>query len=181
MTYLEQDIHALVPEHGALLRHYARLQRRCTELVLSQAREIERLEQQVMRLRAQVMLRDSALAWAWEDQSGAGADAGESQASALLRDMTEQAASAAGLAPSVDLPALEHSLRCADLVICQTGCMGHGAFWRVEDHCKRTGKTCVLVDQPGALNIVRIHSTGQTELLAQAACPACSEPLDAPG
>ena len=41
---------------------------------------------------------------------------------------------------------LEHSLRCADLVICQTGCVSHSAFWRVEDHCKRTGKTCVLVD-----------------------------------
>jgi hypothetical protein len=53
--------------------------------------------------------------------------------------------------------ALEESLVAADLVICQTGCLSHGAYWRVQDHCKRTGKACVLVEQPQALRIVRIH------------------------
>lgn len=48
--------------------------------------------------------------------------------------------------------ALEASLRAADLVICQTGCISHDAYWRVQDHCKRTGKQCVLVDQPQALH-----------------------------
>ncbi len=28
----------------------------------------------------------------------------------------------------------------ADAVICQTGCVSHNAYWRVKDHCKRTGK-----------------------------------------
>ncbi len=56
-----------------------------------------------------------------------------------------------------DAPELEASLAAADLVICQTGCISHGAYWRVQDHCKRTGKTCVLVDQPEALRIVRFH------------------------
>lgn len=52
---------------------------------------------------------------------------------------------------------LEAGLRDADLVICQIGCASHGDYWRVEDHCKRTGKACVLVEQPDALRIVRIH------------------------
>lgn len=46
-----------------------------------------------------------------------------------------------------DADALESSLRAADLVICQTGCMSHGAYWRVQDHCRRTGKPCVMVGQ----------------------------------
>jgi hypothetical protein len=50
-----------------------------------------------------------------------------------------------------DGPALEASLVAADLVICQTGCVSHDAYWRVQDHCRRTGKQCVLVEQPQAL------------------------------
>ena len=54
-----------------------------------------------------------------------------------------------------DVAALEASLVAADLVICQTGCVSHDAYWRVHDHCKRTGKQCVLVDQPQAMHFVR--------------------------
>ena len=54
-----------------------------------------------------------------------------------------------------DSAALEASLIAADLVICQTGCVGHNAYWRAQDHCRRTGKQCVLVDQPRALEILR--------------------------
>lgn len=51
--------------------------------------------------------------------------------------------------------ALEASLVAADLVICQTGCVSHDAYWRVQDHCRRTGKQCVLVGQPQAMQFVR--------------------------
>jgi hypothetical protein len=54
-----------------------------------------------------------------------------------------------------DGPALEASLVAADLVICQTGCVSHDAYWRVQDHCRRTGKQCVLVGQPQAMQFVR--------------------------
>ncbi len=54
-----------------------------------------------------------------------------------------------------DSAALEASLRAADLVICQTGCVSHGAYWRVQDHCKRTGKPCVLVGQAQPIHVVR--------------------------
>lgn len=59
----------------------------------------------------------------------------------------------------VDAAALEASLRAADLVICQTGCMSHGAYWRVQDHCRRTGKPCVLVGQAQPIRFVRRGET----------------------
>lgn len=46
-------------------------------------------------------------------------------------------------------------LAAADLVICQVGCISHGAYWRVKDHCKRTGKPCVFVDNPSASGLAR--------------------------
>ena len=55
------------------------------------------------------------------------------------------------------LARLEASLVAADLVICQTGCLSHGAYWRVQDHCRRTGKACVLVEQPDAVRTVHIR------------------------
>ncbi|AOG22512.1 DUF2325 domain-containing protein [Acidovorax sp. RAC01] len=42
------------------------------------------------------------------------------------------------------LPA-DPGLAAASLVICQTGCISHDDYWRVQDHCRRTGKECVLV------------------------------------
>jgi len=56
---------------------------------------------------------------------------------------------------AADDAALEASLVAADFVICQTGCVGHDDYWRVQDHCKRTGKPCVLVDQPQVVQIMR--------------------------
>ncbi|WP_313030737.1 DUF2325 domain-containing protein [Massilia alkalitolerans] len=50
---------------------------------------------------------------------------------------------------------LDASLAAADLVICQTGCISHHAYWRVKDHCKRTGKHCIFVDNPSVSSLVR--------------------------
>ena len=55
-----------------------------------------------------------------------------------------------------DSPAkLDATLAAADLVICQAGCISHGAYWRVKDHCKRTGKRCVFVESPSATGLKR--------------------------
>ncbi len=54
-----------------------------------------------------------------------------------------------------DRQTVEVGLAAADLVICQVGCVSHDAYWRVQDHCRRTGKQCVLVEQPLALQLVR--------------------------
>ena len=43
---------------------------------------------------------------------------------------------------------LDPQLAAADLVICQTGCISHDAYWRVKAHCKRHGTPCVFVDTP---------------------------------
>lgn len=50
---------------------------------------------------------------------------------------------------------LEATLAAADLVICQAGCISHDAYWRVKDHCKRTGKQCVFVEQPSRSGLQR--------------------------
>lgn len=50
---------------------------------------------------------------------------------------------------------LDASLIAADLVICQTGCISHNAYWKVKDFCKRTGKRCVFVENPSASSLAR--------------------------
>lgn len=50
---------------------------------------------------------------------------------------------------------LDATLAAADIVICQTGCISHDAYWRVKDHCKRTGKRCVFVESPSGAGLKR--------------------------
>lgn len=50
---------------------------------------------------------------------------------------------------------LDATLAAADLVICQTGCVSHDAYWRVKDHCKRTGKRCVFIETPSRAALER--------------------------
>jgi len=60
---------------------------------------------------------------------------------------------------------LEASLSAADLVICQTGCISHSAYWRVKDFCKRTGKRCVFIDNPSISSLARgLEAVGADEL-----------------
>jgi Uncharacterized protein conserved in bacteria (DUF2325) len=68
---------------------------------------------------------------------------------------------------------LDHTLSAADLVICQAGCISHNAYWRVKDHCKRTGKRCIYVDNPSAASLQRALA----EVLAP---PATVTPITAP-
>lgn len=50
---------------------------------------------------------------------------------------------------------LDATLWAADLVICQTGCISHNAYWRVKDHCRRTGKRCIFVENPSSAGLKR--------------------------
>lgn len=50
---------------------------------------------------------------------------------------------------------LDANLAAADLVICQTGCISHNAYWRVKDFCKRHGKRCIFVENPSASSFAR--------------------------
>jgi hypothetical protein len=56
---------------------------------------------------------------------------------------------------------LDATLAAAGLVICQTGCISHNAYWRVKDYGKRTGKQCVFVENPGTACLKRALSTLQ--------------------
>ena len=134
--------------------------------------EVEALRAQAVRLRAEVILRDTALMWARERRAVLEAahpglarrielarrvDALTARVHELMRERPAAGRAAEGLAPGAARSAgLEDALAQADLVICQAGCLSQGAYWRVRDHCKRTGKTCVLVDRPDAVRIVRI-------------------------
>lgn len=50
---------------------------------------------------------------------------------------------------------LDATLAAADLVLCQTGCISHDAYWRVKAHCKRTGKPCLFIDTPSRAALAR--------------------------
>ncbi len=234
----------LLHEHRALLAHYGRAQLRCTQMLTMQAREIERLQAEAIRLRARLIVRETALAyarqdyqalveglpglprrralarqletlagrlqerarevlhWQWCAAGAAGLPraeaAAEAPAAAPLRAVLCLAPGSAGelvaqrmvegpdgLVPDeaapptraasavqahgdhapqaaragIDSDALEASLVAADLVICQTGCLGHDDYWRVQDHCRRTGKACVMVaDTPQVIRWMRSGS-----------------------
>lgn len=176
LTAPERDDDGLAEEHGILLRHYGELQQRCSEHSRTQAREIARLHEEIVQLRAQVIAGDKALAWEREKRrnlpSARTSDGGHER-SGVQDALAPASTTFPHISPVtaredsyLDADWIEHSLRMADLVISQTGCVSHSDFWRVQDHCQRTGKTCVLVEQPGALQILRIHPSGQTEHLA---------------
>src|SRR3990167_10019608 len=59
----------LPAEHAALCREYAAVQERCSRVIAQQRAEIERLQAQTVRLRAAVIVRDTALALAREDHA----------------------------------------------------------------------------------------------------------------
>ena len=70
---------------------------------------------------------------------------------------------------------LDNTLAAADLVICQTGCISHDAYWRVKDHCKRTGKRCVFVDTPSRSSLERALQGLQPLLRASGKTAAAPE------
>ncbi len=45
---------------------------------------------------------------------------------------------------------LTEALAAADLVLCQTGCLSHDDYWRVQDYCARSGKRCLLLAKENA-------------------------------
>jgi len=177
--FAEQDVEQLLREHGALLQAHAQVQARCTMMAREQAMRIRHLDAELMRSRAARIMGVTQLAWERDDRAafeqsvpglkrraelGRQVEAMQSRIQELMRRLHRRALSddAGPAAPAVPVDAilpedLEASLQAADLVICQTGCLSHGDYWRVQDHCKRSGKVCMMVDQPDGLQIVRIH------------------------
>lgn len=210
-NHLATSHRQLGQEHLALVRQYAQVQRRCSDLLQAQAAEIARLQAEQMRLHARLVIRDTALMWAQQDMAsmqdmhpglerrrtllrrigdlmqqvqqlvrernlhrmgqGHAAVPAASQASAqgqvecdpsVLEDeasmVSEAGTSHRLVAESRDLHD-EHlfieSLAAADMVICQTGCVSQGDYWRVQDHCRRTGKMCVMIESGKPIHVLR--------------------------
>jgi hypothetical protein len=167
-------MHTLSEEFLVLCRQLGEAQTRCSEALARQAGELEQLRAEVVRLRGAVVLRDTRLAMAQDElQQLQAAQPGLKRRRDMARHIATlveriaslsreclrwrlQAVAAATVAPAQAVseaaapasPALDSSLAAADLVICQTGCISHDEYWRVQDHCRRTGKPCILVDQP---------------------------------
>ena len=168
-------MHTLSEEFLVLCRQLGEAQTRCSDTLARQAGELEQLRAQVLRLRAAVVVRDTRLAMAQDElQQLQAAQPGLRRRRDMARHIAalaeritslsreclrwrlqavaaaqvEQPAQAIPEAWAPASPALDSSLAAADLVICQTGCISHDEYWRVQDHCRRTGKPCILVDQP---------------------------------
>lgn len=178
MPIAPPDSPTLLQEHGVLLRHYGAVQARCDRLLRGQRERIAQLEAETVRLRAAVIARDTALALARDHVAALelavvpldvhqkavlciGKDAPNARATRRVIENAGGQFMQCDGPDAEDEDALEASLRAADLVICQTGCVSHDAYWRVQDHCKRTGKRCVLVDQPQPLRFMR-HPQAET-------------------
>jgi hypothetical protein len=171
------SLHAAVPGLQArleLLRHMEALQQRARDLERERTVWQQRAEQETARV--QKLEEQVAVLRCREEQRNAGSNPGQAGELADLRD--KAVLCVGGRTASVpvyrqliectggrflhhdggeeDNPAqLEASLAAADLVICQTGCISHDAYWRVKDHCKRSGKRCVFVDKPSASSLER--------------------------
>lgn len=140
------EVPGLVSEHHALMAEYGRAQARCSQMLLSQAGEIRRLEAQLMQLQDQMMqlriavlLRDTAHEW------------NSARRAHHLGGYPAKRANG-GVAAQDDAHVAWPE---ADLVICQVGCVNHGNYWRDGDNCSRTSRQCVLVGDEHALDGVR--------------------------
>lgn len=183
---MEGDVEQLLTEHLASWRQYGAAQQRCSAVISAQHARITQLEAQLMRARAASIVQVTALAVAQEERACLVAAMPDLPTRMALRQRVDhliervqtlmrerlqwqwrqsgqvreaRQQDAAQLTQPVNAQALEASLVAADLVICQTGCLSHGDYWRVQDHCRRTGKACVIVEQPDAIRIMRLHRT----------------------
>lgn len=237
-----QRLEALTEENAVLGRELARAQSRATQMLTERSTQIEQQQSEMLRLRAELLARDTRLAGLQEEleavhaaepglrkrqalsaqlehqqqrlqqleralneartvaererrradeamgalaalQASLAQEQVAAEAETVLPELTSRAVLCVGGRPSV-VPIyrqliertggrflhhdggeedaqtrLDASLAAADLVICQTGCVSHDAYWRVKDHCKRHGKRCVFVDKPSASSLQRALGT----------------------
>lgn len=141
----------LPAEHRALCREYAAVQQRCSRLIAQQRAEIERLQAQVLRLRAAAIVQVSTRAFM---HTGPALARPRDVLAGCVHAPPLPAGPHAALVPGT-LALLEASMAEADLVICQTGCLSHGAYWRENGHCRRSDKACLLPDAPASTHLAQ--------------------------
>lgn len=211
----DQAFDQLAGEHRVLIATHGRAQARCSDLLAHQAVEIQALQAEIMRLRAEVIRRDTQIALLRDERAELertipglptrltlakkvrvlmeriqdlmrdrharhghleedrplnlekatvlsrldnrsvlclGRDASAARFMMRLVEMAGGRFTHDPADDAEDLARIEQSMRAADLVICQAGCIGQNAYWRVRDHCRRTGKPCLLVERPSAMS-----------------------------
>ena len=152
----------LLNEHIALCRTYAEAQQRCSRHMAAQRAELVQLQAQAVRLRSQVLVLTTALAWARADRVAAQLAGSQDE---VLEPVTRLVPP--GRTPCQVTP-LESSLADANLVLCQVGCLSHGAYWRDEhDQCRRSGQTCVLVESDSVLTAAKQTFVSSEQSMAQ--------------
>lgn len=166
-----QALHDTLPD----LRHPQALLRRIAVLEIQNDAARERnatLEREVARLRDQ--LRDAEVLVEAQGRTTAALDeeiperdlsgkrvlcvGGRSGSLSSYRDVVERCGGQflhhdGGLEESAQR--IDSVVAAADIVICQAGCISHNAYWRVKEHCKRTGKRCVFVKTAGVSSFGR--------------------------
>lgn len=120
------NMDALAHENAVLGRHLAASQARAAQQAAAHGRERDQLQRLVVRLRAEALVRTTE-----------------------FQGLREDLARLRAVPPSPVMAATQDAaFAAAGRVICQTGCISHGAYWRVKDDCQRTGKRCVFVELP---------------------------------
>lgn len=142
----------LFAEHRALCSEYAAVQERCSRVMAQQRAEIMQLQAQVLRLRAAAIVQVSTRAFVHACK--ATSRSGKASAGQVPAPPSADRAQAAAVPATRAL--LQASLAAADLVICQTGCLSHGAYWRDNGHCRRSGSACVLPDAPSSTHVAQL-------------------------
>ena len=185
---------SLMQEYLALCRQLAKVQARCSAVMAEQAARTDRLERDLLRLRARLVRLTTEQAWAREDaaappgvprrKAGArhiadvvkqvrrlvrrgarwrmGLRAPDAAAEAAAHDEGPRPLAALAACPAETAAEQVLAQATAEWVICQAGCLSHDAYWRVQDHCRRTGQACLLVDAPQAAHWASAQHAPQT-------------------
>ena len=147
-------------EQVALLRHWGGVQARVSQQMSTQMRYCQRLEAELLRLRAQWVIASTQCLW------GLGWPMAERSATPAAAHTADVASTATG-------------------VICQTGCAAHAHPWREDDgQCRLTGQACARVPVGGQLGEEFVHHTdmqmsvgnSQSEVLPLRPCGAGALP-----
>lgn len=158
---------ALCQENAVLSRELGKVQERITRVIAQKTAEIERLQGDLMQARAAAIAKDSRIAYMAQDLQALQASIPQLEDKQRLQKRVNQMAQRQSdlenhnaelfckLAVAENALLEIASMAAADVVICQTGCISHNAYWKVKDFCKRTGKQCVFVESPSDSSLAR--------------------------
>lgn len=161
-------LRALAEENALLARELGRVQARFTRWREDGIAQADRLEAQLMRARADAIVKQTRLAALQDSLDACGARpvsvrrvlcvGGRSRQVPVYRALVEEHGGHLAHVDAVDddcLPCLLAALAQADLVVLQPGFACRGACVAVAAHCARHGVPCIQLDKSCALAFAR--------------------------